>query len=447
MVSDEYNLTVTEGPESYKLSVSDGNSHTLSVTDGVQLQVTLNAGAQGPAGPAGPAGVGGGNYTGAYDIGAAYAVGDIATYDGELWYRTNSNGGNVGDTPVDGSPYWDLLAAKGEDGADALFNYMGDYNSQTGYIIGDVVTYAGETYYRTHYSGISGEVPYYGSESWDLLAAAGGENITLNTNTNLTGFISGNGSKVSGATIGSTTNAANSIVIRTAAGLVQCSNLRLSGSGYNSDINTNPTQTNNRTYTLPDSSGTVALNTTAVMLTGNQLSIGGNKTFNGQLEAILQFALTNDSLMTRYLCDSRYDRKFYAISVNAVSASSTTPVEICNTSPLESGTYRIEAYVASIHSATAGTVIGLISDQNIAIQFLDQYGRPNQAMSATPISSDSTMSSTRSDLGGVEFYRRIEGVCYVPVNTVISLTIAQSVNNAIATTTRKRSYLNLQKLY
>lgn len=422
------------------------NEYKLTVVEGTELTLSLNAGLQGPAGPAGGGGSMG-NYTGAYDIGAAYAVGDIATYDGETFYRTDAHGGNTGDTPFDGSPYWDLLAAKGEDGADALWNYMGDYNNETEYIIGDVVIYAGETYYRADNSGISGEIPYNGSLSWDLLAAAGGENITLNTNTNLTGFISGNGSKVSGATIGSTTNSANSIVIRDTNGLIQCSRLRFSGPTYNSNINPSATQTSDRTYTLPDSSGTVALNTTAVMLTGNQLNISGNKTFYGQLEANLQFALTNDSLMTRNLCDTRYDRKFYAISVNAVSASSTTPVEICNTIPLDSGTYRIEAYVASIHSATAGTVIGLISNQNIAIQFLDQYGRPNQAMSATPISSDSTMSSTRSDLGGVEFYRRIEGVCSVPVNTVISLTIAQAVNDAIATTTRKRSYLTLQKLF
>lgn len=286
------------------------------------------------------------------------------------------------------------------------------------------------------------------TDLWKNANPQGGSgSITTSTATNLTGFIQGNGANISGGTIGSTINAANSIVIRDSNGLVQCSSLRLRGSGYNSDINPIGTQTANRTYTLPDSTGTVALNTTAVMLTGNQLSIGGNKTFNGQLQATLQFAVDNDSLMTRNLCDQRYDRKFYAMSVNAVSASSTTPVTICNTIPLESGTYRIEAYVASIHSATGGTVIGLVSDQNMAIQFLEQYGRPSAAISATPISNDSTMSSTKSDLGGLEFYRRIEGICFLQANTIISLTIAQSVNDAVATTTRKRSYLTLQKLF
>jgi integrin beta 8 len=58
------------------------------------------------------------NYTGEYNGGASYAVGDIATYDGQLWYRVGANGGNVGDTPSPG--FWNLLAAKGEPGTDVF---------------------------------------------------------------------------------------------------------------------------------------------------------------------------------------------------------------------------------------------------------------------------------------------------------------------------------------
>ena len=53
------------------------------------------------------------NYVGEYGGGTSYAVGDVVTYDGQLWYRYNSNGGNVGDTPSPG--LWNLLAAKGAD--------------------------------------------------------------------------------------------------------------------------------------------------------------------------------------------------------------------------------------------------------------------------------------------------------------------------------------------
>ena len=56
------------------------------------------------------------NYTGAYNGGTAYAVGDLAFFGGQLFYRKNSNGGNVGDNPFDGSSFWDLLASKGDQG-------------------------------------------------------------------------------------------------------------------------------------------------------------------------------------------------------------------------------------------------------------------------------------------------------------------------------------------
>jgi hypothetical protein len=57
------------------------------------------------------------NFTGAYNPGLSYAVGDVATYLGETWYRINSNGGNVGDTPSEGA-FWTRIAQKGLDGSD-----------------------------------------------------------------------------------------------------------------------------------------------------------------------------------------------------------------------------------------------------------------------------------------------------------------------------------------
>jgi hypothetical protein len=55
------------------------------------------------------------NFRGSYNGGLDYAVGDVATYDGETWYRINANGGNVGDTPSEGT-FWTKLAARGQDG-------------------------------------------------------------------------------------------------------------------------------------------------------------------------------------------------------------------------------------------------------------------------------------------------------------------------------------------
>ena len=80
-----------------------------------------DTGDTGPAGPQGPQGQAGEdalwNFVGPYSSGASYAVGDVATYNGETFYRTNANGGNVGDTPFVGSTFWVLLAQKGADGS------------------------------------------------------------------------------------------------------------------------------------------------------------------------------------------------------------------------------------------------------------------------------------------------------------------------------------------
>lgn len=74
-------------------------------------------GDKGDTGDQGPPGVNAlWNYTGEYNNGAEYAVGDIATYAGSLWYRSDSNGGNVGDVPGLGSSFWDLLSSKGDQG-------------------------------------------------------------------------------------------------------------------------------------------------------------------------------------------------------------------------------------------------------------------------------------------------------------------------------------------
>ena len=97
------------------------------------------SGAPGPAGADGTNGADGAdalwNFIGAYDGGTSYAIGDVVTYDGQLWYRTHANGGTVGNTPSEGF-IWALLAAKGADGTDASGGlvYLGNYVSGNGYI-------------------------------------------------------------------------------------------------------------------------------------------------------------------------------------------------------------------------------------------------------------------------------------------------------------------------
>jgi hypothetical protein len=116
------------------------------------------------------------NYTGEYSGGAAYAVGDIATYDGQLWYRYNSNGGNVGDTPSPG--LWNLLAAKGADGADGATGsqglyYLGNYVSGNGYIANLAVVKGSDNnlYIATSSGGLSD--PVGNAAEWSIFLPKG----------------------------------------------------------------------------------------------------------------------------------------------------------------------------------------------------------------------------------------------------------------------------------
>jgi hypothetical protein len=150
-----------------------------------------NDGSQGPQGDPGADGLDAlWNFTGEYNGGAAYAVGDIATYDGQLWYRYNSNGGNVGDTPSPG--LWNLLAAKGNDGADGSDGtngadgangndgspglvYLGNYVSGNGYIANiAVVKGSDNNLYIATSSGGLGD-PVGNTAEWSIFLPKGAD--------------------------------------------------------------------------------------------------------------------------------------------------------------------------------------------------------------------------------------------------------------------------------
>jgi len=132
------------------------------------------SGTPGPQGAPGADGADGAdalwNYVGEYSGGASYAVGDVVTYDGQLWYRFNANGGNVGDTPSPG--LWNLLAAKGADGTDASGGvvYLGNYISGNGYIANiAVVRGSDDNLYIAKSSGGLGD-PVGNTAEWDIFS-------------------------------------------------------------------------------------------------------------------------------------------------------------------------------------------------------------------------------------------------------------------------------------
>lgn len=107
-------------------------------------------GAQGPQGPAGQNGLPGTpalwSYQGVYNSAAAYAVGDVVVYQGQLYYTKSVT--TAGTLPTVTAKF-DLIASKGADGtngtngtngadgaAGAGFGifYLGNYNPSSGYV-------------------------------------------------------------------------------------------------------------------------------------------------------------------------------------------------------------------------------------------------------------------------------------------------------------------------
>jgi hypothetical protein len=103
----------------------------------------------------------------------------------------------------------------------------------------------------------------------------------------------------------STKAVANRIVRRDSTGSINSYNVRIHNSSNStySDLYNGSTSVNQE-INVPNESGTMALDSTALMLTGNQTA-SGNKTLSGQLELTGQAATNDTSALTRKLFDDR----------------------------------------------------------------------------------------------------------------------------------------------
>lgn len=158
-------------------------------------------GATGPQGQQGIQGLPGADalwsYNGAWQANAAYAIGDLVTYQGQLYYAKAIT--TAGTLPTNTTKF-DLIAAKGADGIIGLngqngqdgqdgqngqdgapgatpFTLVGAYDNGVSYNLGIAVYYNGGTYVRTGNPLNPGYPPTPGSinESWTPIAEKGAD--------------------------------------------------------------------------------------------------------------------------------------------------------------------------------------------------------------------------------------------------------------------------------
>jgi hypothetical protein len=129
---------------------------------------------------------------------------------------------------------------------------------------------------------VDGTYLRYNAASKKWVGATVNSSITTSTSTNLTGFISGNGTNISGATAGAVNPTASTIALRDDGGRLNATRLRLHGSTFYTQLNFAPNPTSNLSFDFPNASGVLATNNTAVLLTGSQ-TVGGEKTFTNNI--------------------------------------------------------------------------------------------------------------------------------------------------------------------
>ena len=94
--------------------------------------------------------------------------------------------------------------------------------------------------------------------SYGARGPAGLDSVTTNTDTTLSGYIYGNGTKIAGATLGSASATASTLAIRDASGNLSAGAFLLPNGSFTGTID-NATLTASRAWTFPNKSGYIAL--------------------------------------------------------------------------------------------------------------------------------------------------------------------------------------------
>jgi hypothetical protein len=240
--------------------------------------------------------------------------------------------------------------------------------------------------------------------------------------------------------------------------------LKQSGNSFHAQVDPPSGLTSTQTFTLPTTGGTIATNNSAVMLTGDQTSIGGNKSFSGQMELSGQAATNGTSVMTRALGDARYGlgtvgNTFSSVNINNVVSANTTPVTLASVT-LPVGTYQIDSLIAATASATGhgGYLFTLRASANVHFGLVEHYAADGSNLTTGNVSSsESVQTFSRSVTGSTTMNQRrqITGIVEVlTASTVLSIEFSQATlitqpalpAAPITLSTRKRAHLIARKI-
>jgi hypothetical protein len=181
------------------------------------------------------------------------------------------------------------------------------------------------------------------------------------------------------------------------------------------------------------------------------ISAGGAWTFGGQVElSASQAATTARSAISRAIGDARYGTTYVGIKEENVSSTDNTPIKLTSVT-LPIGTYQIDSNIAATAAASnGGYLFGLRASANIRTSLFEQYGSDGVTTLNSVTASDSTTLTQRSITAGntLTNKRQLMGLLEVLTNnTEVSIEFSQTTTTpAVASTTRKRSYIIARKI-
>jgi hypothetical protein len=194
---------------------------------------------------------------------------------------------------------------------------------------------------------------------------------------------------------------------------------------------------------------TLSCNSNVARRAGNQTFTGDN-TFSGQMELTGQALTNGTSAVTRALGDARYGATYVGIKEENVSSTDNTPIKLTSVT-LPVGTYQIDSMIAaSAATSNGGYLFGLRASSNIKISLFETYGTDAAITQNNVAASDSTTLTQRSIAAGSTLTNKRQLVGLLEVitnNTEVSLEFSQTTTTpAVASTTRKRSYIIARKI-
>jgi hypothetical protein len=188
----------------------------------------------------------------------------------------------------------------------------------------------------------------------------------------------------------------------------------------------------------------------AVTLSGDQLNINGNKTFKNQIQLDGQSLTDNNSALTMGLADARYGATYVGIKEDNVPSVSNTPIKLTSVT-LPIGTYQIDSNIAATAAASnGGFLFGLKSNNPIKISLFETYGTDGGPTTNNVAASDSTTLTQRLIAAGntLTNKRQLVGLLEVVTNnTEVSIEFSQTTTTPeVASATRKRAYIIARKI-